>query len=95
MRQEHVYQSSHNGDHNRGMNAISLRMAGGAASAMASYIKVMHQQAAGDATLLGAIGDLGQDIQRMKADGTAAMDAGKVLADRARTIAQSIGVKLD
>ncbi|HLF79952.1 MAG TPA: hypothetical protein VJB57_20935 [Dehalococcoidia bacterium] len=65
------------------------------ANAMAGHIEVMRQQVAGDATLLGATGDLGQDVQRMKTDGTAAMDAGKALADRARTIAQSIGVKLE
>ena len=65
------------------------------ANAMDGHIDVMRQQAAGDATLLDAIGDLGQDIQRMKTDGTAAMDAGKALADKARTIATSIGVKLD
>jgi len=62
---------------------------------MAGHIDVMRQQAAGDAMLLGAIGDLGQDVKRMKTDGTAAVDAGKALADKARTIARSIGVKLD
>ncbi|HLF76686.1 MAG TPA: hypothetical protein VJB57_04280 [Dehalococcoidia bacterium] len=65
------------------------------ATAMEGHIDVMRQQAAGDATLLGAIGDLGQDVQGMKSDGTAAMNAGKALADKARTIARSIGVKLD
>jgi hypothetical protein len=65
------------------------------ANAMDGHIDVMRQQAAGDATLLGAIGDLGQDVQRMRTDGTAAMDAGKALADKARSIATSIGVKLD
>ena len=67
----------------------------GHANAMDGHIEVMRQQAAGDPTLLVAIGDLGQDVQRMKIDGAAAVDAGKALADKARTIATSIGVKLD
>ena len=65
------------------------------AKAMAGHIEVMRQQVAADATLLGATGDLGQDVLRMKSDGTAAMDAGKALVDKARTIARSIGVILD
>jgi hypothetical protein len=55
----------------------------------------MRQEVAGDSSLLAAIGDFSQDVQRMKTDGAAAMDAGKALAERARTLAQSIGVKLD
>ena len=65
------------------------------ATAMEGHIDVMRQQAAGDATLLGAIGDLGQDVQRMKTDSTVAVDTGKALVDKARTIARGIGVKLD
>ena len=55
----------------------------------------MRQQAARDPALLGAITDLSQDVQRMKADGTAAVNAGKALEEKARTIARSTGVELD
>ena len=65
------------------------------ATAMQGHIDLMREQASGDATLLSAIGDLGQDVQGMKADGTAAVDAGEALEDKARTIARSIGVKLE
>ena len=65
------------------------------ATAVQVHIELMREQASGDTTLLGAIGDFGQDVLRMKTDGTAAVDAGKALADKARTIARSIGVKLD
>lgn len=65
------------------------------ATAMEGHIEVMRQQAAGDAALLAAVADLTPDVQRMKGDGTAAVNAGKALEDKARTIARSIGVKLD
>ena len=82
--------------HGNGLNLQSLGQTTIAhADAMAGHIDVMRQQAAGDAALLAAIGDLGQDVQRMKTDGTTAMEAGKALIDQARTIARSIGVKLD
>ena len=82
--------------HGNGLNLQSLgQTIVDHATAMQGHIDVMRQQAAGDTTLLGAIGDLGQDVQTMKTDGTAAVDAGKALADKARTIARSIGVKLD
>jgi len=65
------------------------------ATAMEGHVEVMRQQAAGDPALLGAITDLSQDVQRMKADGTAAVNAGKALEEKARTIARSTGVELD
>ena len=65
------------------------------ASAMEQHGQVMREQAAGDPALLAAITTLDQDIQSMKADGRSAVDSGKALAAKARTIATSIGVKLD
>jgi len=65
------------------------------ATAMEGHIEIMRQQAAGDAALLAAVADLTPDVQRMKTDGTAAVSAGNALAEKARTIARSIGVKLD
>lgn len=65
------------------------------ASAMEQHAQVMREQAAGDPALLAAVTTLDQDLQRMKADGRAAVDAGKALAGKARTVASSIGVKLD
>ena len=65
------------------------------AAAMEGHVEVMRQQAAGDTALLSAISELSGDVQRMKADGSAAINHGKVLEDKARTIARSIGVELD
>jgi hypothetical protein len=65
------------------------------ATAMEGHLEIMRQQAAGDAVLLAAVADLTPDVQKMKGDGTAAADAGEALAEKARTIARSIGVKLD
>lgn len=65
------------------------------ATAMESHIEDMRQEAGDDASLLAAIGDLGGDVERMKADGTAAINAGKALEEKARTIGRSIGVDLE
>ena len=80
-------------------NGLNLQGFGGTVvdhgTAMEGHIEVMRQQAAGDAPLLSAISDLSEDVQRMKADGSAAVNHGKVLEEKARTIARSIGVDLD
>lgn len=65
------------------------------ADAMDAHAKLMRQDAAGDARLIAVIDQFGADVGAMRSDAQGAIAQGKTLAETARTIARSTGVKIE
>ena len=65
------------------------------ANAMDAHAKLMRADAAGDARLIAVIDQFSADVGAMRSDAQGAIAQGKTLAETARTIARSIGVKIE
>ena len=65
------------------------------ADAMDAHAKLMRQDAAGDARLIAVIDLFSADVGAMRSDAQTAIAQGKTLAETARTIARSTGVKVE
>jgi hypothetical protein len=65
------------------------------ADAMDAHVATMRGHVEGDRDLLSTIDGIALDIRAMRATGETALHQGRELADRALTLARSVGVRLE